>query len=169
MSPLGADLRVDAALALPSVAFAGEFGEQIYGAASPREALLDHLGCLAVNAGYARPSLPRALVARERQHPTGIPSAVPCALPHTDASHVLRPAIGLAVLPQPVEFMEMGSASRTVAARLVVMILVQNSLDQVDTLQAILGAVGDAEAAAPALAATTPEELASAFSALLAP
>jgi len=88
----------------------------------------------AVEQGYALSTLPDAVVDRERQHPTGLPTPLPCAIPHADASHVQRPGIGLLLADQPLAFGEMGSRDRTVAARLVVLLLVDDPASQVGLL-----------------------------------
>src|SRR5690606_39865721 len=71
---------------------------------------------------------------REREFPTGLPTDIPVALPHTDPEHVNRAGIGIATLEHPVDFGEMGGDGSTVSARAVMLILVENPENQVTVL-----------------------------------
>ena len=98
--------------------------------------LADH----ALAAGFVRDSFKDALIGREEKYPTGLPTAVPVAIPHADVEHVLRPGLAVAVLKNPVDFGEMGGADdASVAARVLVMILVTEPHDQVEQLSRLIG------------------------------
>ena len=129
--------------------------------------LLGMLAERAVQAGYARPSFTEALLSRERAFPTGLPLASPAAIPHADASHVLRPGLAVALLDPPVEFGEMGSEDRTVSCGLVVMLLVDTPEAQVGVLGQMLAALQKPDWPGLLAAATDTEELAERFATLL--
>lgn len=59
--------------------------------------------------GYVKASFGQACLDREKVFPTGLPTQpVGIAIPHTDCEHVERGAIAVGILPEPVEFTEMG-------------------------------------------------------------
>lgn len=112
-----------------------------------RAQVLTALAGRVVEAGFALPSLPAAVLARENAYPTGLPTPVPAAIPHTDPAHVLQPGLAVASLAEPVEFGLMGgSAGERLAVRLVVLLCVSDPVGQVGGLQQVLDRLGDAQA-----------------------
>ena len=107
-------------------------------AATSDEQVLAALAAAALAAGHVHPSFADALLARERSHPTGLPTVVPVAIPHADVEHVIRPGLGIALLEQPVSFGEMGSGGSSVQARVVVLILVTEPHAQVELLVSLI-------------------------------
>ncbi len=95
----------------------------------------------AVEQGYAHDTLPDALADREQKFPTGLPTPLPCAIPHADAKHVRRPGIGLLAAADPLRFGEMGTPDRHVDARLVVLLLVDDPSQQVALLGRVVKAL----------------------------
>jgi len=110
-------------------------------AVTSAEELLQLLAARARDAGYVSAGFAEALLARERDHPTGLPLPTPAAIPHADAVHVERPALAVALLDPPVTFGEMGSRGRTVDCHLAVMLLVDSPQDQVPVLGRVLAAL----------------------------
>ncbi|MGB3414609.1 MAG: PTS sugar transporter subunit IIA [Microbacteriaceae bacterium] len=103
--------------------------------ASSAAEVLSALAEKAIAGGWAKESFTAALVAREAEFPTGLPTEIPVALPHTDAEQVLRAGLGLATLATPVDFGEMGgNGEDTVAAQVVILILVEDPSKQVVVL-----------------------------------
>lgn len=92
----------------------------------------------AVEQGYAEPSFVAAVLDREDRYPTGLPLPLPTAIPHADAVHVRRRALAALVPRQPLAFAEMGGSGRTVEARLVLMLLVDDPTRQVPLLGRLL-------------------------------
>ncbi len=115
--------------------------------ASDSTALLRLMAEQAHRAGRVHDSFADAVVEREGRFPTGLPTAVPSAIPHTDAGHVVESGIVVALLEGPVDFVEMGSSDRSIAARLVVMLLVKDPDQQVTAIGEVLAVLQD-----PALA-----------------
>lgn len=133
------------------------------------EAAIRLLAERAVAQGFARESYVDAVLAREEEHPTGLPLPVPVAIPHVGAEHVVAPALGALVPRTPLVFGEMGSRDRTVEARLVLMLFVDDPQAQVPLLGRLIGVLRAPDLEETLLAGLTgPEELASRFNALLA-
>jgi PTS system galactitol-specific IIA component len=110
-------------------------------------------------AGLVRDTFADAVVEREARFPTGLPTAVPAAIPHTDATHVVGAGLVVALLADPVEFVEMGSTDRTVRATLVVMLLVQDPAEQVTALGEVIAMLQDPGLADRLAGLTVPEDV----------
>ena len=104
--------------------------------ARDREAVLRTLGHLLYDQGYVKRGWAKAALAREKEYPTGLPTAeVRVALPHTDAVHCLKPGIAVATLTQPVQFIEMGSEDTVLDVEIVFCLSITNPEDQITWLQ----------------------------------
>lgn len=108
-------------------------------AAESAEAVIVSLGRRLQELGYVRDDFVEATLAREAEMPTGLPLAgeINAALPHVDLEFVLRPAVALATLPQPVEFHHMVETEKTLSVRLVIMLALDQPKAQVDVLAQI--------------------------------
>ncbi|MGU3432635.1 PTS sugar transporter subunit IIA [Actinomycetes bacterium M1A6_2h] len=106
--------------------------------APDRAALLTFLADQAHSLGYVTEKYADALIAREVKFPTGLPSRTPAAIPHADAPLVNKSGIGVALLPNPVTFEEMGSPGRTVDVRLVLLLLVTDPSTQATILASVI-------------------------------
>jgi PTS system galactitol-specific IIA component len=96
----------------------------------------------AVAAGYAATTFEQALLAREATFPTGLPTPVPVAIPHTDVQHVIRPALAAALLDPPIPFGEMGgSPDSMIDVRVVIVLLVTEPSAQVTLLGQLVSVV----------------------------
>lgn len=110
--------------------------------------------------GFVRPSFAAAVQAREQSMPTGLPLAddFAVAVPHTDAEHVLRPAIALATLARPVLFGSMDDPDEPLPVHVVFLMALQDKDAQIDGLQAIGELLQDAPRARQLACATTAED-----------
>ncbi len=133
-------------------------------AARTAEELLRRMAAAAHGAGLVGEGFADAVVAREAGFPTGLPTPVPAAIPHTDAEHVREPGLVVALLAEPVGFTEMATTDRTVPARLVVMLLVADPEAQVQTLTSVIGLLQDPGLARRLAGVRTPAELVRAVS-----
>lgn len=88
--------------------------------------------------GVVKASYAEAVLARELIYPTGLPTPEPVALPHADVEHCLKPAVGLALLKQPVTFRMMGDPSQTVTTRTVLALSVVDPKAQVQVLTRLI-------------------------------
>ena len=112
-------------------------------AARDREHLLRMMAAAVVDNGHGKPSLVDALVERERRFPTGLPTLVPSAIPHTDAIHVLHSGLAVATLAEPVMFAQMGGSGEELPAQIVVLLCITDPGEQVGALQMVLARLSD--------------------------
>lgn len=88
------------------------------------------------NAGFVKQSFLGGVIKREDRFPTGLQlNKYGVALPHTDVEHVIRPALAVATLLEPVVFRNMAEPSKEVRVNVVFMIALTKSGDQIETLQ----------------------------------
>lgn len=112
--------------------------------ASDSAEVLRTLANLLHREGYVKESYRDAVIAREQQFPTGLPTnGVGVAIPHADGHHVLWPGIAVATLKQPVAFGVMGSPDRTVPVALVFMLAIRDPESQVEMLRQLMGIFQD--------------------------
>jgi len=77
--------------------------------ADTKEDAIVQLGTLLLRNGYVKDSFIPAVVARESEFATGLPTAeIGVAIPHTDTIHVNCQAVAVGVLEKPVQFYIMG-------------------------------------------------------------
>ncbi|QBS36611.1 PTS sugar transporter subunit IIA [Thermaerobacter sp. FW80] len=101
------------------------------------------LGSRLRECGHVAETFVDAVLDRERTFPTGLPTRIPVAIPHTDAAHCYKPAIAVGVLRHPVEFGEMGNPQGTVGVRAVFLLSIPDPSQQVDCLRALVEAFQD--------------------------
>jgi PTS system galactitol-specific IIA component len=100
---------------------------------------ISQLGVLLHRKGFVKESFIPAVIEREQELPTGLPTAeVGVAIPHTDPEHVLQPTIGVAILDSPVEFGEMGNPGSTVWVDVVCLLAIAKAQDMVKVLQSLV-------------------------------
>jgi PTS system galactitol-specific IIA component len=95
--------------------------------------------------GCVKPSYADAVVKREATMPTGLPlgRAANVAIPHTDPEHVLRPAVALGVLSEPVYFANMEEPDEAVPVGVVFLLAINEKDRQIDMLQEIMETIQD--------------------------
>lgn len=106
----------------------------------------DALGKIATS-GYEldlmQPSWLNAVLERENEFPTGLPTPIPVAIPHTDSIHVKASGIGFFRLLHPVIFGEMGSSASTLEVSIIIPLLITDPENQVDLLMQVVTALQD--------------------------
>ena len=128
--------------------------------ASSAEEAIRVLGGRLFDGGYVRDTYTDAVVARERDYPTGLQlKTVGIAMPHTTGAHVIIPAVCVARLRQPIEFSHMGDGSIKVQAEMLFMMAIKDPNDQLKTLQSMMAVFGDDEALGALLSARDEDEL----------
>lgn len=112
--------------------------------------VISHLSQLLLDAGYVRDSFARAVLAREKEMPTGLPlnGAVNAAIPHTDIEHILKPGLALATLVEPVTFQNMVMPEESVSVTLVFVLALNHPKAQIEMLQAVAGILQQTETVA---------------------
>jgi PTS system galactitol-specific IIA component len=113
--------------------------------------------------GILKESWLTAVLAREATSPTGLPTAVPVAIPHTDAQHCDADGIGFFRLTQPVSFGEMGSLDRKVEVQLIIPLLITDSKAQLPLLMSVINLVQDSEKLNALMTLQTESEIAEFF------
>ena len=112
--------------------------------AGTRDEALRNMGMLLFEKGYVRESYTEALLKREEIYPTGLNlQTISIAMPHTDPSHVLKPAIAIATMEKPVTFMHMGNTGVSVPAEISFVMAIQNPKEQIDQLRKVMKAFAD--------------------------
>lgn len=84
-----------------------------------------------------------ACIEREREYPTGLPTEIPVAIPHTYPQHVKRPALCAVRLKDPVHFQCMGDPDESVEAQYIILMALKGAEDQLETLKKLMGVVQD--------------------------
>ncbi|TRZ56558.1 MAG: PTS sugar transporter subunit IIA [Streptomycetaceae bacterium] len=114
-------------------------------------------------AGLFKSTWLKAAIKRESEFPTGLPTLIPVAIPHTDSVHVNADGVGFFKLNNPIEFGEMGSLDEKVQVKMILPLLITNPAEQVDLLMAVIGALQDAEFLSALDSASSTEEIISIF------
>lgn len=114
--------------------------------AESSEEVFQQLGGLLVSEGYCKSSYVQALTERENDFPTGINMGnIGIAIPHTDKEHVIKGAVAIGVLKEPVHFYQMGTNDENVEAKLIFMLAVKDPKEHLVFLQRILMVLQDQE------------------------
>lgn len=111
--------------------------------------------------GFVNKSFKAAVIAREREFPTGLPmDGMAVAIPHTDIEHVRKKTISIAQLDEPVEFGVMGGAdSERVTVKLVFMLAMEEAHSQLTILQQLMKLFQNKEAMTQLAYATSKLEI----------
>ncbi len=96
-------------------------------------------------AGYVKESFLQGCIEREKKYPTGLMTAIPVAVPHTDSVHIITPSICVMRLKEPVAFHNMEDPDSTVDAQFVFNMALESGNDQISMLQSIIKTAQDSE------------------------
>lgn len=110
--------------------------------------------------GYVKASYESAVIAREQEFPTGLPTNY-CgvAIPHTDPQHVNDKAIGIAVLAEAVPFVMMGETEATTPVKIILMLAMDKGDAQLTLLQKLMSLFQNDETLATLAEATNKETI----------
>ncbi|WP_152655411.1 PTS sugar transporter subunit IIA [Oceanobacillus sp. CFH 90083] len=101
--------------------------------------VLQQMGENLVKHHYVKESFIPAIIEREQEFATGLPTAgVSVAIPHTDAVHVNQKTISIATLKNPVDFVIMGEESETTPVQIVFMLAMDEPHSQLKLLQNLM-------------------------------
>ncbi|MGP4075974.1 PTS sugar transporter subunit IIA [Halobacillus sp. K22] len=107
--------------------------------AETRDEVLTTMGNNLVNKSLVQPSFVPAIIERENEFPTGLPTAgVSVAIPHTDVEHVIQKNISVAILKSEVGFGVMGDDSEQVPVKIVFMLAMDEAHSQLSLLQKLM-------------------------------
>ena len=97
--------------------------------------------CGYVNEGYAD-----MVIAREKVFPTVLPGKeMSIAIPHTDPTLVNKPAIGVIVPKESVEFSMMGEPEHKLEVKLIMPLVIKDSGQQIELLKAMMHVIQDSD------------------------
>ena len=111
-----------------------------------KEEVLKIMADQLVRKGLVKKSFVHAVIQRENQFATGLPTAgVSVAIPHTDKEHVKGKAMSIAVLKKPVDFGVMGEDHQTVPVKIVFMLVMDEADSRLILLQKLTKIFGKKE------------------------
>ncbi|MBA5850690.1 PTS sugar transporter subunit IIA [Clostridium sp. cel8] len=92
--------------------------------------------------GYVKESYLKGVTDREKVYPTGInlETSYSVAIPHTEAEYVLKPAICIAILKEPIKFKRMDSPEEDIDVNAVFMIALNDKEKQAIVLEKLIEA-----------------------------
>jgi len=112
-----------------------------------RDQILTALAELLYKGAYVKDSFCNEIIKREGQFPTGLhTSSVGIAIPHTDNAFVLRPAIAIATLSEPVSFRVMASPDEIVPVKIIIMLAIHKPEAQLQMLQKVIEMIQNKDA-----------------------
>ncbi|MBP3852030.1 MAG: PTS sugar transporter subunit IIA [Erysipelotrichaceae bacterium] len=84
-------------------------------------------------------------IKRERLYPTGMPSQLPVAMPHSESSGVIEDAICLLILEKPVDFRRIDDDEQQIHAQMVFNLAVKDPARHMAVLQNLMKMFYDTE------------------------
>lgn len=94
-------------------------------------------------AGIVKESYLEALIAREREYPTGIElDGYAVAIPHCDTEHALKPAIYILRTPRPT-LVNQADGDNQLETQLIINLVVTSPLDQLQLLKSLFSHLQD--------------------------
>jgi PTS system galactitol-specific IIA component len=127
---------------------------------SSKEEIITKLGDLLFQNGFVKDTYTQAVLDREIVYPTGLKARVTgVAVPHTDIIHVIKPAVAIATLKEPVVFHGMGAPDTDVEVSIVLMLAIHDPQEVVNVLRKIIFVIEDDAALQKILAATDKAEI----------
>ncbi|WP_040213075.1 PTS sugar transporter subunit IIA [Clostridium polynesiense] len=94
---------------------------------------------------YVKESFLQGIIERENNFPTGIQLGAKynVAIPHTEGEHVIKSAIAIGVLKEPISFQRMDSPEEKVLVNTIFMIALNEREKQVEVLEKLVGLFTD--------------------------
>lgn len=125
-----------------------------------RDEVLTNIANVLVEKGIAKESFPAALLAREREYPTGLAlGELNLAIPHAHPEHINEITVTIAVPKRPVVFQDMGDPDSGVLVSVVVCLTLQKLDDNIKMLPALMEFFAQEEHLRSILACTDPAQV----------
>ncbi|MGE5483597.1 MAG: PTS sugar transporter subunit IIA [Ignavibacteriales bacterium] len=106
------------------------------------ESVLRYLSAALLARGYVENGFEQALLKREREFPTALPTdGLKVAIPHTDSEHVRKSAVAVASVDPPVSFHVMGNPEEILPVSVVFLLVIKDRDRQVEILRELVGGV----------------------------
>jgi PTS system galactitol-specific IIA component len=100
--------------------------------------VIKNIGKKLLQAGLVSDDFIEAVISREGEYPTGLPTSIPVALCHTDPEYVKCSFLTVATLEKPVQFHEMGNPGNIQEVKIVFFIGILNKDKHIDVLKNIM-------------------------------
>jgi galactitol PTS system EIIA component len=100
--------------------------------------VITKMGGKLLHAGLVHDNFIEAVISREGEYPTGLPTSIPVALCHTDPEYVKCSFLTVATLEKPVQFHEMGNPDNIQEVKIVFFIGILNKDKHIDILKNIM-------------------------------
>ena len=101
-----------------------------------KEDILRKMASNLVEGGYVKETYVDAILQREKTFPTGISTEpLGVAIPHADVEHVIKPALSIATLKEPVKFLSMDDIETEIEVKIIFMLAITNPEFQLDMLR----------------------------------
>lgn len=127
---------------------------------SDNKEALEILGNAMLQEGYVLEDFPAAVWQREQDFPTGLDvDGIGVAIPHTEAHHVKKEGIALALLKTPVEFDTMGEENCRIPVKIIIMFTVAGKEKHIDRLMRIVQLLQDRKFLTSILAAEDKKQI----------
>lgn len=128
--------------------------------------LFEKLSVIMLKKGYVKESWLEAIIAREREFPTGLMfDSIGVAIPHVDPQHILKPYIAIIKPKTTISFEPMANmVDHAIDTNLVVNLgLLKHAEDQVEVLQSMMAMFMSDVAVKDVQSQTTPEGMVACF------
>lgn len=110
------------------------------------EECIQKAGSVLLKNGYVNEGYVEAVIAREKQYPTGLQgNKIAIAIPHTEVEFVNKPAVGVIVPKRPIKFCAMGTKDEYLDCELIFPLVVKNPHMQVEMLKRMMKVMQDSE------------------------
>ncbi|MDO4813626.1 MAG: PTS sugar transporter subunit IIA [Gemella sp.] len=124
------------------------------------EEILKNVNTSLVQRGKVKESFYEAVLEREKTFPTGLEfPGYNIAIPHTDSVHVNTNSIVVVKPKNPIVFRDMGTNSKELEVKVLLLLLISKNEDQVTVLSGIIKQFADAECYQNILESSSEEEI----------
>jgi galactitol PTS system EIIA component len=103
-----------------------------------RAGVITEMGTRLIKAGLVTDNFIEAIIQREEQYPTGLPTKIPISLCHTDAEYVKESFLTLATLEKPIPFHEMGNPDSIQDVKIVFILGIKEKNEHITILKRIM-------------------------------
>jgi len=109
---------------------------------SQKEEVLKFIANLLSKKKYVKDDFIVSVIERESTFPTGLPTRpYAVAIPHTDSDKVIESKVAFATLKEPVVFSSMGDSDTEVYVKMIFMLAINDSNEQLQVLQNVMSVI----------------------------
>ena len=102
------------------------------------------IGKALIDEGYVKENYIDALIKREKEYPTGLDiNGFGVAIPHTSVEYVKKATVAIAILEEPVKFVQMGTDDEVTNVKVVFMLVVVDPNKHMENLQRVIQIIQD--------------------------